>query len=201
MTDGITIIGNTNIDVVVADTRDPPEPGTEHVVSAVFIRLGRSAGNFAVRCAGLNCPTTLVSRVGDDTSVTVLESELRLPSLEARLLRTPGRRSGITVAVEPPGRDRAFLSSLGAMTSMTPDDNTDDMPSNRYVALAGYFLLPGMRGPAAADLFGRAALSGAQTVLDTGWPPEGWSPATRQEVVNALAWWTSSCPTTTDCTA
>lgn len=100
MTDGITIIGNTNIDVVVADTRDLPEPGTERVVSAVSIRLGRSAGNFAVRCAGLNYPTTLVSRVGDDTSVTVLESELRLPSLEARLLRTPGKRSGITVAVE-----------------------------------------------------------------------------------------------------
>ncbi|WP_181037175.1 carbohydrate kinase family protein [Arthrobacter sp. 4R501] len=187
MTDGITIIGNTNIDVVVADTRDLPEPGTERVVSSVSLRLGGSAGNFAVRCAGLDFPTTLVSRVGDDTSVMVLEAELRLPSLQARLLRTPGEPSGITIAVEAPGRDRAFISSLGAMASMTPDDITEDMLSSRYVALAGYFLLPGMRGPASAELFGRAGLSGARTVLDTGWPPEGWTPATRQEVLSTLA--------------
>lgn len=187
MTDGITIIGNTNIDVVVADTRDLPEPGTERVVSSVSLRLGGSAGNFAVRCAGLDFPTILVSRVGDDTSVMVLEAELRLPSLQARLLRTPGEPSGITVAVEAPGRDRAFISSLGAMAAMTPDDVTEDMLSSRYVALAGYFLLPGMRGPASAELFGRAGLSGARTVLDTGWPPEGWTPATRQEVLSALA--------------
>lgn len=187
MTDGITIIGNTNIDVVVADTRDLPEPGTERVVSSVSLRLGGSAGNFAVRCAGLDFPTTLVSRVGDDTSVMVLEAELRLPSLQAWLLRTPGEPSGITIAVEAPGRDRAFISSLGAMASMTPDDITEDMLSSRYVALAGYFLLPGMRGPASAELFGRAGLSGARTVLDTGWPPEGWTPATRQEVLSALA--------------
>lgn len=187
MTDGITIIGNTNIDVVVADTRDLPEPGTERVVSSVSLRLGGSAGNFAVRCAGLDFPTTLVSRVGDDTSVMVLEAELRLPSLQARLLRTPGEPSGITIAVEAPGRDRAFISSLGAMASMTPDDITEDMLSSRYVALAGYFLLPGMRGPASAELFGPAGLSGARTVLDTGWPPEGWTAATRQEVLSALA--------------
>lgn len=187
MTDGITIIGNTNIDVVVADTRDLPEPGTERVVSSVSLRLGGSAGNFAVRCAGLDFPTILVSRVGDDTSVMVLEAELRLPSLQARLLRTPGEPSGITVAVEAPGRDRAFISSLGAMASMTPDDITEDMLSSRYVALAGYFLLPGMRGPASAELFGRSGLSGARTVLDTGWPPEGWTAATRQEVLSALA--------------
>ncbi|MHA7290352.1 carbohydrate kinase family protein [Arthrobacter sp. MDT3-24] len=187
MTEGITIIGNTNIDVVVADTRDLPEPGTERVVSSVSLRLGGSAGNFAVRCAGLDFPTILVSRVGDDTSVMVLEAELRLPSLQVRLLRTPGEPSGITVAMEAPGRDRAFISSLGAMASMTPDDITEDMLSSRYVALAGYFLLPGMRGPASAELFGRAGLSGARTVLDTGWPPEGWTPATRQEVLSALA--------------
>lgn len=183
---GITIIGNTNLDVMVADTCDLPAPGTERVVSSVSIRLGGSAGNLAVRCAGLKFPTTLVSRVGDDTSVQLLEAELRLPSLEARLLRTAGASSGITVAVEAPGRDRAFLSSLGAMALMRPDDITEAMLATGYVALAGYFLLPGMRGAALAELFGRAGQAGARTVLDTGWPPEGWTPATRQEVLVAL---------------
>ncbi len=187
MNSGITIIGNTNLDVLVADTRDLPEPGTERVVSSVSIRLGGSAGNLAVRCAGLKFPTTLVSRVGDDASVRILEAELQLPSLEACLLRTTGEPSGITVAVEAPGRDRAFLSSLGAMARMRPEDIAEEMLATGYVALAGYFLLPGMRGPALAELFGRAGRAGAQTVLDTGWPPEGWTAATRQELLAALA--------------
>jgi sugar/nucleoside kinase (ribokinase family) len=183
---GITIIGNTNLDIMVADTSNLPEPGTERVVSSVSIRLGGSAGNLAVRCAGLKFPTTLVSRVGDDTSVQILEAELQHPSLEARLLRTAGQPSGVTVAVEAPGRDRAFLTSLGAMAMMRPDDINEEMLATLYVALAGYFLLPGMRGAALAELFGRARRAGAQTVLDTGWPPEGWTPATRHEVLAAL---------------
>ena len=183
---GITIVGNTNIDVMVADTRDLPDPGTERVVSSISIRLGGSAGNWAVRCAGLNFPTTLVSRVGDDATLPILEAELQYPSLEARLLRTPGEPSGISVAVEAPGRDRAFLSSLGAMALMRPVDITEEMIDAEYVAMAGYFLLPGMRGPALAELFGRAGRAGAQTVLDTGWPPEGWNRVTQQEVLTAL---------------
>ncbi len=138
VTDGITIIGNTNIDVIIADTLDLPAPGTERVVSSVSIRLGGSAGNFAVRCAGLDFPTTLVSRVGDDTSVMVLEAELRLPLLETRLLRTPGEPSGITVAVEAPGRDRAFISSLGAMASLTGLR----MAEKPAAAPASQFMLP-----------------------------------------------------------
>lgn len=186
MSSGITIVGNTNLDVMVSDTCELPAPGTERVVPSVSIRLGGSAGNLAVRCAGLRFPTTLVSRVGNDTSVQILEAELQLPSLDARLLRTDGEPSGITVAIEAPGRDRAFLSSLGAMALMRPEDIDEAMLATGYVALAGYFLLPGMRGPALARLFDRAHRAGAQTVLDTGWPPEGWTETARQEVLEAL---------------
>ncbi|MET1156663.1 PfkB family carbohydrate kinase [Arthrobacter sp.] len=186
MTYGITIVGNTNLDVMVSDTHELPPPGTERVVPSVSIRLGGSAGNLAVRCAGLKFPTTLVSRVGDDTSVQMLEAELRLPSLDARLLRTNGEPSGITVAVEAPGRDRAFVSSLGAMAHMRQEDIDDTVLATGYVALAGYFLLPGMRGQALAELFDRAHRAGAKTVLDTGWPPEGWTESARQEVLKVL---------------
>lgn len=186
MNGGITIIGNTNIDVMVADTRDLPAPGTERVVPSISLRLGGSAGNWAVRCAGLDYPTTLVSRVGDDASLPILEAELQYPSLTPRLLRTAGEPSGISVAIEAPGRDRAFLSSLGAMARMRPADISEEMLAAEYVALAGYFLLPEMRGAALSELFGRARRAGAKTVLDTGWPPEGWTQSTRHEVLTAL---------------
>ncbi|AIY03040.1 hypothetical protein ART_3441 [Arthrobacter sp. PAMC 25486] len=179
-------MGNTNLDIIVADTFELPAPGTETVVPAISIRLGGSAGNLAVRCAGLELATRLVSRVGDDSSLLILEAELEIPLLETHLLRTAGTASGMTVAVESPGRDRAFLSSLGPMAAMCPSDITQQMLEADFLALAGYFLLPGMQGPALTELFQRAKAAGAQTVLDTGCPPQGWTREVRAEVLQAM---------------
>lgn len=186
MTESVTIIGNTNLDVMVGDTRDLPAPGTERVVGSISIRVGGSAGNLAVRCAGLGFATTLVSRVGDDLSTPIMEAGLQLPGLRARLLRSAGEPSGITVAVEASGRDRAFLSSLGAMALLAPSDIDEALLAGKFLAVAGYFLLPGMRGPGLTGLFERARVAGAQTVLDIGWPTEGWSPSVREEVLAIL---------------
>lgn len=183
----ITIIGNTNLDIMVSGTADLPAPGTERIVPSIDIRLGGSAGNLAVRCAGLGQPTTLVSRVGHDTSASLLDAELSMPSLEPVLIRDPQLLSGITVAVEAEGRDRSFLSSLGAMAAMTAEDIPAQALAAHFVALAGYFLLPGLQGTALAGLFARAKEAGAMTVLDTGWPPEGWTPGVRREVLTVLA--------------
>lgn len=180
---GITVVGNTNLDIIVADTRELPAPGTETVVPGISIRLGGSAGNLAVRCAGLELTTRLVSRVGDDSSLLILEAELDRPRLESHLLRTAGTVSGMTVAVEAPGQDRAFLSSLGPMAAMSPSDVAEQMLESSFLALAGYFLLPGLQGHALLELFQRAKAAGAQTVLDTGWPPQGWTDETRTEVL------------------
>jgi len=186
VTEAITIVGNTNLDVMVGDTRDLPAPGTERVVGSISIRVGGSAGNLAVRCAGLGFQTTLVSRVGDDLSTPIMEAGLQMPGLRTRLLRSVGEPSGITVAIEAPGQDRAFLSSLGAMALLRPSDIEENLLTGRFLAVAGYFLLPGMRGSGLTGLFDRARDGGAQTVLDTGWPTEGWDTAVREEVFSVL---------------
>ncbi len=184
---GITVVGNTNLDIMVAGAAALPDPGTEAIVPGIDIRLGGSAGNLAVRCAGLGLDTVLVSKVGDDASTRLVEQELALPFLDAVLVRDPGLPSGITVAVEAPGRDRAFLSSLGAMAELTPQDIPASALSAGTVVLAGYFLLPKLRGSAAHELFAAAHAGGALTVLDTGWPAEGWTRTVRDEVRSVLA--------------
>lgn len=180
------VIGNTNLDIMVADTRDLPAPGTERIVPSITMRVGGSAGNLAIRCTGLGQPTTLVSRVGNDASTTILEAELCDPNLHMVFVRDDLEPSAITVAVESTGRDRAFLSSLGAMKNMTTQDVPSDILDARFVVLAGYFLLPGLRGSAVTELFERARTNGAATVLDTGWPPQGWTEDVCAEVVDAL---------------
>lgn len=186
MSDSITVIGNTNLDIVVPETADLPPAGTERIVPHIDIRLGGSAGNLAVRCAGLGQPTTLISRVGLDMSADVLESALQLPNLTSVLPRDPELASGVTVAIEAERRDRAFLSSLGAMAAMVPSDVPDWALSARFVALSGYFLLPGLMGDPMIDLFVRARAAGATTALDTGWPPPGWTPEVRDDLLRVL---------------
>lgn len=182
----ITVVGNTNLDIMVSGVEALPDPGTETVVPGIDIRLGGSAGNLAVRCAGLGYPTTLVSKVGKDASTRLMEQELSLPGLDAVLVRDTDLPSGITVAVESPGRDRAFLSSLGAMAELTPQDVPATALQAGTLVLAGYFLLPKLRGAAAVDLFAAAHSNGALAVLDTGWPAEGWTEDVRQEVRGVL---------------
>lgn len=187
MNSRFAVIGNTNLDIMVADTRDLPLPGTERIVPSITMRVGGSAGNLALRCTGLGQTTTLVSRVGNDASTALLEAELCDPNLELVFVRDDHEPSAITVAVESAGRDRAFLSSMGAMKNMTTVDVPSHVLNARFVVLAGYFLLPGLRGTALTELFDRARTTGAETVLDTGWPPQGWTPAVCAEVVDALA--------------
>lgn len=178
----LTVIGNTNLDIMVSGVSQLPPPGTEALVPDIRIRLGGSAGNLAVRCAGLGQPTTLISRVGNDASTSLVRSELELPHLDPVLVTDAALPSGVTVAVEAPGRDRAFISSLGAMSALAPADVPDGALAARCVVLAGYFLLPQLRGDALTGLFNRARTAGALTVLDTGWPTEGWTGQVRSEV-------------------
>ena len=183
---GLTVVGNTNLDIMVSGVTHLPEPGTEALVPDIRIRLGGSAGNLAFRCAGLGQATTLVSRVGNDASTALVRSELDVPHLTALLVTDPELPSGVTVAVEAPGRDRAFISSLGAMSALDAADVPADILAARCVVLAGYFLLPKLRGPALEGLFTRARAAGSLTVLDTGWPTEGWTADVRAEVLNVL---------------
>lgn len=182
----ITVIGNTNLDIMVSGVADLPAPGTERIVPGIDIRVGGSAGNLAIRCAGLGQPTTLISRVGRDESTVLVRSALEINHLESILVLDEELPSAVTVAVESPGIDRAFLSSLGAMAAAGLDDVPEAALSAEFVVLAGYFLLPGFRGKNLEALCDRARAAGARTVLDTGWPPQGWTEPVRAELLAAL---------------
>lgn len=182
----IAVIGNTNLDVMLSDTSAIPAPGTEVIVPDIEIRLGGSAGNMALRCADLGHRTILVSRVGSDVPAGVMSSLLDQPGLTSVLVRDPLKASGITVAVESPGRDRSFLSSLGAMSELEAGDIPSRVLEADFVVIGGYFLLSKLRGDALSRLV-TSTSSGTRTVLDTGYPPEGWTEAVQQEALRAVS--------------
>jgi sugar/nucleoside kinase (ribokinase family) len=83
-----------------------------------------------------------------------------------------GLATGMTVALSR-GGDRAILTALGAMDSLTASDIPASMFDRaRHVHVSSYFLLADSLGPGLADLFAAARAAGATTSLDTNWDPE-----------------------------
>ncbi|MGW1676477.1 carbohydrate kinase family protein [Saccharopolyspora sp. NPDC002376] len=184
--DRITVVGNVNLDVLVAGAAELPPPGTEQIVPSIVLRPGGSAANTAIVLAQLGRSTVLAGRVGDDGTARLLTEQLDIPGLRSDLVRVRDEPTGVTVAAEAPGRDRSFLSALGAMSELDAEAVPVESLSAQFVLLSGYFLLPALQGESARGLLAQARQAGARTALDTGWDPEGWSEVTRAEVLQLL---------------
>ncbi|MET7903915.1 carbohydrate kinase family protein [Streptomyces sp. NPDC005355] len=184
--DRITVIGNVNLDVLMADVSSLPPPGTEWTVPSIVLRPGGSAANTAIALARLGRPTVLVGRIGDDGTARLLADQLDIPGLRTHLARAAGEHTGVTVAAEAPGRDRAFLSALGALAQLDATVVPAETLSARFVLLTGYFLLPRIQGRPARDLLCAAQREGAGTALDTGWNPDGWPVPARADLLRLL---------------
>jgi sugar/nucleoside kinase (ribokinase family) len=81
--------------------------------------------------------------------------------------------TGMTVALSR-GGDRAILTALGAMSSLTAADVPPRLLArSRHVHVSSYFLLEESLGPGLAGLLAAARAAGATTSLDTNWDPSG----------------------------
>ena len=182
---GIAVIGNVNVDLIVSPASALPPPGTEWRVGSVELRTGGAAANAALTLAALGTPPRIAGCVGDDRLGRVLLDELSGAGIEG-LSVVPDTPTGVSVAFEAPGRDRSFLTSLGALATLDPAHVSPTCLECGSVLLCGYFLSPGMRGDAARQVLGTARDRGATTLLDVGWDLEDWPDRTRQEVTDLL---------------
>ncbi|WP_282007031.1 PfkB family carbohydrate kinase [Propioniciclava sinopodophylli] len=178
----LTVIGNANLDVIANGVTGLPSPGTERIIDGINVRLGGSAAITAQRAAQLEIPTRLVAKVGQDAAAALVADLLDHPALHADLVIDTDHASGLTIAVEAPGRDRAFLSSLGAMSTFRPADVPDEALKADVVLCAGYFLLPGLQRDELGALLERAQRGGTRTALDTGHPDTGWTDEIRADL-------------------
>jgi sugar/nucleoside kinase (ribokinase family) len=81
--------------------------------------------------------------------------------------------TGMTVALSR-GGDRAILTALGAVASLTAADVPEGLLAGaRHVHASSYFLLEDSLGPGLAGVLGAARAAGARTSLDTNWDPSG----------------------------
>jgi sugar/nucleoside kinase (ribokinase family) len=182
----IAVIGNVNLDVLLSPVVDLPPPGVERLVASGEVRCGGAAANTALALAALGLSPRLIGCVGEDGVGRLLLEELGHAGVALGVRVATGTSTGVSVALEAPGRDRSFLTSLGSLASFDGSMIGSEALAASFVLLCGYFLLPSLRGRATAELLRRAHEGGATTLFDCGWDPEGWTERSRAEVLGLL---------------
>jgi sugar/nucleoside kinase (ribokinase family) len=171
----LVVIGDCNPDVLVLGGDVTPAFGQqEKLVDSVSLAVGGSAAITAVAAARLGLSVALVAAVGADPAGEFMLAELGRAGVDTSAVAVrAGAPTGMTVALSR-GGDRAILTALGAIDSLTAADVPGELIGRaRHVHVSSYFLLAGSLGPGLAPVLAAARAAGASTSLDTNWDPAG----------------------------
>jgi sugar/nucleoside kinase (ribokinase family) len=174
----LVVLGDCNPDVLVTGDDVTPSFGQqEKLVSSISLVIGGSAAITAVAAARLGLSVALAAAVGADPAGRFMLDQLAAEGVdvEAVVVRDDVP-TGMTVALSR-GGDRAILTALGAVASLTAAEVPASLLARaRHVHASSWFLLEDSLGPGLAGLFAAARSSGATTSLDTNWDPaERWT--------------------------
>lgn len=186
MTATLHVVGNVQLDVLASPVHRLPSPGGDDIVEHIAVRPAGAAGNVSLALAGLGVQHRLFGAVGDDQAGLWVADELRKLGLGDDLDVVPGEETGVSIALEAPGRERAFITAHGVLTRYGVDSLPEDVTAADFMLLTGYFSLPAFRGQGALDLLRRASEAGTFVALDTGWDPDDWVGQGAGEVLDML---------------
>jgi sugar/nucleoside kinase (ribokinase family) len=171
----LVVLGDCNPDVLVlGDDVTPAFGQREKLVDSISLVIGGSAAITAVAGARLGLSVALVAAVGADSAGTFMLDQLAREGVDvSAVVIRDDMPTGMTVALSR-GGDRAILTALGAVASLTAADIPGALLArSRHVHASSYFLLEGPLGPGLAGLLSAARAAGATTSLDTNWDPSG----------------------------
>lgn len=171
----LVVIGDCNPDVLVlGDDVTPAFGQQEKLVGSVSLVIGGSAAITAVAAARLGLRVAIVAAVGADPAGTFMLDQLAREGVDVgAVVIRDAAPTGMTVALSR-GGDRAILTALGAVDSLTAADVPAAVLARaRHVHVSSYFLLERSLGPGLGAVLAAARAAGATTSLDTNWDPSG----------------------------
>ncbi len=182
----LSIVGDVSVDLVLGTLDGWPKIGTEQLLPRSELRAGGSAANSALAARHLGLNPHLIGAIGDDDLAQWLLLQLAGIRVE---LQTCASDTTVSVGLMHADGERTFFTSCGHLQHLTPDFVLEHLPQASPGSIALFtapFLLPGLR-ERFSQLLAAASSKGYQVALDTGWPPEGWTPQVHQEVEGWLA--------------
>ena len=169
MTRTVHVIGNVQMDVLASPVRSMPLPGGDDIIDSIAVRPAGAAGNVSLALAALGVPHRLFGAVGDDQAGLWVADELRRLGLGDDLQVVKGHETGISIALEAPDRERAFLTAHGVLNaygeeSVPPGTSTPAWPGRRSRGCA-----PGAPAMSASGTTCKAAPARCWTCRRTRW--------------------------------
>lgn len=166
----LLVVGDCNPDLLVTGADLEPEFGqAEKLVDGMSLMIGGSAAITAVAAARLGLRVALVAAVGDDPAGELMLGLLGRESVDtSRVVVRAGVATGFTTVLSR-GADRAILTALGAIATLTADDV--QLAGARHLHVSSYFLLEDQLGAGLAPLLHAARGLGLTTSLDTNYDP------------------------------
>jgi sugar/nucleoside kinase (ribokinase family) len=171
----LLVLGDCNPDVLVlGDDVTPAFGQQEKLVPSISLVIGGSAAITAVAAARLGLSVALAAAVGADPAGKFMLDQLAREGVDvSAVVIRDSTPTGMTVALSR-GGDRAILTALGAVASLTAAEIPGALLARaRHVHASSYFLLEDSLGPGLAGLLSAARAAGATTSLDTNWDPSG----------------------------
>ena len=171
----LVVIGDCNPDVLVlGDDVTPAFGQQEKLVDRISLVIGGSAAITAVAAARLGLRVALVATVGGDPAGSFMLDQLAREGVDVSAVAIrDARPTGMTVALSR-GGDRAILTALGAMASLTAADVPRALLARaRHVHVELVLPARGLTRAGPGGLLAAARAAGARTSLDTNWDPAG----------------------------
>ncbi|GIO68945.1 carbohydrate kinase family protein [Paenibacillus cookii] len=169
----IVVVGELNVDVILAGTDVMPEWNREKLIDSFDVVLGSSSAITACALASLGAEVHFVSVVGEDDFGRFCLRELdRMQVNTEHVLRKADLKTGVTLSFSTP-RDRGLLTYPGSIPLLAPEHLPAGLLAEAdHVHSGSYFLQDGMR-PHWETLFAGLRAEGATTSFDTGWDVRG----------------------------
>ncbi|WP_061016009.1 carbohydrate kinase family protein [Microbacterium sp. CCH5-D1] len=169
----LLVVGELCVDLIIEVDDEIRFGQHEQIVPRTTLTMGSSSAITACGAAALGVPTRLISARGDDTFGRFLDVELTDRRVDTSGVRVDDSRpTGASTHLTRPSGDRAILTSLGSIGTVTAADVTaEDLAHAVHVHAGSYFLQHDLHADAPA-LFAAARAVGLSTSLDGNFDPE-----------------------------
>lgn len=181
----VNLIGNLNVDVILAHVKQRPDFGEEHMVDHMVVRPGGIA-NMIYPLTKLGVRPRVIATLGKDEFGEQMYQEF-LPIIEDGITRTE-TKTALSVAVVNSSGNRYFVTYSGNFHDFTLDvvERVKDFEKAKASFFYGYFLLPKFGFEATLASLKRVKECAQITFFDANSDTDGWGEKQRKEIFGLL---------------
>ena len=175
----IGVIGNLEVDLIFRGINNLPGWGEEIIATSREAKAAGSAGYTAYTLGNFDCNPLVFGPIGNDNEGRFIKDQLDIASINMKHIKIyEDEPTGLSVTfISDEDGERSFVNSIGCLKKYGWDElqpHLETLKELDLVLIAGYFLMPGLRGCTTRRLFETLRVNGTNTALDIGHPPKGW---------------------------